>query len=115
MRNPEVHFFWAELGTGSAIGAHDQLCLNALPFIGIEPTNNWPQAIGASHWETNAYLISWANPLTFLPRAAEKVIRGSNWCLKFLTFQLSNYRGFEIVKYAFAEKPVNCLRFSHII
>ena len=26
---------------------------------------------------------------------------GSNCCLKFLTFQLPNYRGFEIVKYAF--------------
>ena len=35
-------------------------------------------------------------------KSQTKVIRGSNWCLKFLTFQLSNYRGFEIVKYAFA-------------
>ena len=32
-------------------------------------------------------------------RKVTEVIRGSNRCLKFLTFQPSNYWGFEIVKY----------------
>ena len=35
-------------------------------------------------------------------KSPTKVIRVSNWCLKLLTFQLSNYQEFEIVKCAFA-------------